>query len=253
MLRMIIVENETLILQGLVETIDWISRGCIVVGTATNGKDGLTLIEDKHPDLVITDIRMPGMDGLTMVEKAIEAGHAFHTIFLTGFSDFDYAKKAIHLKASAYLLKPLDLEELDKELDDLRASSNAVRGASNLLEGLEVLQLSKTVENAYVQETLKKIIREYDQKLTIESIANELGLTPGYLGRLIKEETGSSFTELLNGHRVQVSKQLLEEGLLKLYEISNLTGFYDYKHFGVVFRKHEGMTPKEYQTMKRSR
>ena len=108
-LRVFIVEDEEMIRKGLVHTINWAGMGCLVVGSAADGRSGLSSILQKRPDVVITDIRMPEMDGLEMLERAL-AVYSFRIILLTSYADFDYARRAISLRACDYLLKPLDEE-----------------------------------------------------------------------------------------------------------------------------------------------
>lgn len=110
-LRVFIVEDEEMIRKGLVHTINWAGMGCLVVGSAADGRSGLSSILQKRPDVVITDIRMPEMDGLEMLERAL-AVYSFRIILLTSYADFDYARRAISLRACDYLLKPLDEEKL---------------------------------------------------------------------------------------------------------------------------------------------
>ena len=89
-LRVFIVEDEEMIRKGLVHTINWAGMGCLVVGSAAAGRSGLSSILQKRPDVVITDIRMPEMDGLEMLERAL-AVYSFRIILLTSYADFDYA------------------------------------------------------------------------------------------------------------------------------------------------------------------
>ncbi|WP_216625628.1 response regulator [Paenibacillus planticolens] len=97
MLRVIIVEDEEIIRKGLVHTVDWLSMHCTVVGDTDDGQKGLQLIQQHRPDLVITDIRMPVMNGIEMLGQALKI-YPFHSIILTSYTEFEYAKQAISLK-----------------------------------------------------------------------------------------------------------------------------------------------------------
>mgnify|MGYP000787580754 CR=1 FL=1 len=111
-LRVFIVEDEEMIRKGLVHTINWSDMGCLVVGSAADGRSGLSGILQKRPDVVITDIRMPKMDGITMMNLLREEGCAAHCIVLTAHSDFEYARGALLFGADDYLLKPFRDQEL---------------------------------------------------------------------------------------------------------------------------------------------
>ncbi|MFZ8764541.1 response regulator transcription factor [Enterococcus diestrammenae] len=119
MQRVLLIDDEPTIREGLPLLIDWESLGYQIIATGKDGVDGLEKIRQLKPDLVITDIRMPGMDGLEMLKSAKEEGLTFHTIILSGFSEFAYAKEALVLGAVSYLLKPIDEEELEELLSQL--------------------------------------------------------------------------------------------------------------------------------------
>ena len=106
MYRVVIVEDEKVIRKGIIYVIDWAALDCLVVGEAENGQQGLDMIQRLHPDIVITDVRMPLMDGLEMVRKGQEK-QSFETILLSAYDDFDYVQQALHLEACEYLLKPV--------------------------------------------------------------------------------------------------------------------------------------------------
>lgn len=112
MRKVLIVDDEASIRNGLPLIIDWERLGYQIVGSAENGEAGLAMIHELKPDVVIADIRMPGKNGLEMVQAASEEGLLFFAIILSGYSDFDYAKQALQLGAVTYLLKPVDEEEL---------------------------------------------------------------------------------------------------------------------------------------------
>lgn len=117
MLKVVIIDDEPLVLEGLRTMVDWSSHGYKIVGEAINGEEGFDLIAQSNPDLVITDMRMPVMDGLSLIEKCrqeLESHCKF--VILSGYSDFDYVKKALELKSYQYLLKPIDSDEIHKML-----------------------------------------------------------------------------------------------------------------------------------------
>ena len=118
--KVLIVDDEPTIREGLPYIIDWQDYGFEIVGAAQNGKEGMKLIQKYQPDLVITDIRMPEMDGLEMIQAAKQRGDTFYSIILSGYSDFTYAQKAIRLGTVSYLLKPIDEDELTDILQGIR-------------------------------------------------------------------------------------------------------------------------------------
>lgn len=120
MIKVLVVEDEYIIRKGMINTIDWLSMGCKIIGEGINGKEGLKFIEEFSPDLVITDIRMPVMDGLEMLKTAEEAGLKFEKIILTSYGEFKYAQEGIKLGVADYILKPIDEDLLEKAVKKVK-------------------------------------------------------------------------------------------------------------------------------------
>lgn len=121
MLKVIIVDDEPYIVQGLSMIIDWNTAGYEIIGTANDGEEALELIKSMDPDLVITDIKMPIMTGLELLEKVrVEKISDANFVILSGYNDFEYAKTAIRFGSIDYLVKPIDKEELLGVLERVR-------------------------------------------------------------------------------------------------------------------------------------
>ena len=131
MLKVLIVEDEELIRKGIALTVDWATLDCVVVGEAANGAEGLEKAEKCDPDLIITDLKMPQMDGIEMLKELRAEGNDVSVIFLTAYSEFSYAQSALKLLASDYLLKPFGDGELEQ------AMNNALEKRKRTQEKLE--------------------------------------------------------------------------------------------------------------------
>ncbi|MFH5836928.1 response regulator [Proteiniclasticum sp. C24MP] len=246
MIRLIIVEDEDFIRRGLVHTMDWLGMDCIVVGEAADGKEGLELIRSLKPDVVISDIRMPYLDGISMIREAL-TDTEFRSILLTSYAEFDYAKRAIEINVSSYLLKPVSEEDLAEAVRKIREEMREQsRENHSLADEIGAIIRQKSDKEYYVVKTLEKIVEQYDQKLSIESVSEELGVSSSYLSRRFKKVTGSTFLEILNEYRIIQSVKLLVSGQYRVGEIAEKTGFSDYKHFYSVFKKCTGTPPSEY-------
>lgn len=243
MLKVLIVEDEDIIRRGMAFTIDWVRMKCVVVGEAENGKEGLEKILELSPDIVITDLKMPIMGGIEMIRKASE-NRKFKSIILTSYADFDYAKQAIDLRVNEYLLKPLDEEKLrfavQKISEELKESEQNKKAVKINFE--YYMKLDQT-ENQYVAKAVKKVEKEYSEKISIESISEELGVSSSYLTRKFKDITGHTFLDFLNKYRVQQAVKLLITRKYRVYEISDMVGFSSYKHFCAVFKKYTYVSP----------
>ena len=134
MYNVVIVEDEELVRRGIVTAVNWASVDCAVVGEAAGGTEGIAVIRSSHPDIVVTDIRMPGMDGLEMLRRLREEGCEAKFILLTAYSDFAYAQTAVKLGASDYLLKPFHDGELEaavaRIIEKSQPRSGRARGCS---------------------------------------------------------------------------------------------------------------------------
>lgn len=119
-MRIAVIEDERPIREGLVHILNKISPEYQVVGSAENGREGLILLEEQDPDLILLDIQMPDMNGLQMLKEARKRGSMTKVVILTAYSDFDYAKKAIALGIENYLLKPVNLTELKNTLSKIK-------------------------------------------------------------------------------------------------------------------------------------
>lgn len=162
------------------------------------------------------------MDGIEMIRQAQRKEH-FRTIILTGYSDFEYAKSAIKLKVSDYLLKPVDErqlkmvisaihEEIENNQTYLQIMELTKNKTMQELESWSIYRCRDSGQNSYVMRTINMICEQYAGKLTIESAAEELGISISYLSRKLKEYTDQTFLDILNKYRIQKAVNLLRDG-----------------------------------------
>lgn len=125
----VVAEDEELLLNNLIKKIERTDLGFEVVASAQTGIQAYDLLKDHMPDVLITDIRMPAMDGIALLTKAREHFPLMKFIIISGFSDFEYARSAITLQVSDYLLKPVDPDELKNALQSLKNKFQAEQSA----------------------------------------------------------------------------------------------------------------------------
>ncbi|HOV62359.1 MAG TPA: response regulator [Spirochaetia bacterium] len=253
MVQILLVEDEDMILKGLQYTVDWLSMDANIIAVAENGQVGLEKIREFHPDIVITDIKMPVMDGLEMIEHAMEEGIPFLPIVLTSYSDFTYAKESIRLQVFDYLLKPVDnvkLAELIRRATTHLEKERGLRMASGLAEtagsGTGTIVLNSPITNPYVKYALEKIETGYQKHLNIESIAAELRISTSYLSRVFKQQCGHTFLDFLNRYRVCKAIEFLSTGKYRVYEVAERCGFCEYKRFYQIFHEYTDVSPTEF-------
>ena len=245
MYRVVLVDDERLIIRGLSTVVPWAELGCEVVGTAYDGNDGLELIRRIRPDIVLTDIRMPNMDGLTMLAAIRSEFPEIQMSVLTAYREFDYARQAITLGVCRYLLKPSNLEELKDAVRQMAARLDAA--AKPAEESGE----DETVREAgnYLVKAALAYIREHctEQHLSLGEVAEHVYVSQWHLSKLLNRETGQSFFDLLSGMRISRAKELLADPAIRIHEIAEKTGFSDVAHFSRSFKKITGCTPGEYR------
>lgn len=248
MLTLIIVEDEYVIREGLRKTIDWSKYDCQLIDVAKNGEEGLNSIIEKQPNLVIADIMMPKLNGLEMIEKA-KAVCDFDVIFLTSYSEFEYARKAIDLECIQYLLKPLDETQLKETIQKIKNKKNPSDEVDIIKNhfSAQINKINTHFSDYYLIKLINIIKKEYNKKLTLSDMAKRLNISNSYLSRKLNEELNVSFSELINLYRIDKAIDLLSLKEHRIFEIAEFVGFSEYKYFCSVFKKYTNMTPTEYK------
>ncbi len=244
MYRVVLVDDERLIVRGLSSVVPWEELGCRVVGSAYDGENGLALIRKERPDMVLTDIRMPNMDGLTMLAALKSEFPRMQTSVLTAYRDFEYARQAIRLGVCRYLLKPSDMKEIQEAVRQMSARLDALPPERSGEEEAE----SDEAGNYIVRMALEYIRRNASEPhLSLNDVAEHVYVSQWHLSKLLNRETGQSFFDLLGGIRIGQARELLEDPLLRIHEVAERTGYSDVAHFSKSFKKYTGMTPGEYR------
>ena len=248
MLKVLVVEDEELIRKGIVLTVDWEELGCMIAGEASNGAEGLIVAEKYEPDLIITDLKMPKMDGLQMVEKLRERGSSAYVIILTAYDSFTYAQTAIRLGAVDFLLKPFHDGDLENAVLRLQKRLEAKNNPPKSKKLVEVPGVKPGQKSKYVMEALDYIHENFnDPDLTIGEIAEHLEISEGHLIHLFKKETDFTLLNYLTQFRLEKAKLLLSDYKAKVYEAAEAVGYRDIAYFSSTFKKVVGCTPSEYQ------
>lgn len=361
MYKLLYVDDEVIMREGIQEIIDWKCNGIELVGVAEDGNEAAEIALRERPDIVITDILMPFMDGIELVKKLREIQPLVKIIILSGYDEFDYAQQAIQYKVSSYLLKPVVPDKLmeivkgviaeidsdrDKKsgcqelvdfstvfrlpLDDMNNLGSVIKlgysekvgqlvdeifdqatkgfeknqsykAASFKFTALSIFNLGNKVicdmaivaeplheklkayinllDNCLSEVSIKECIKDYlleiistinsfrrrndilvaqkckeiiknnymECNLCLNKIAAYVHLSPGYLSRIFRQETGSSVNSYLIAFRLERVKELLKTTNGKLHEIACKVGYKDEFYLSNAFKKNTGMRPSEYR------
>ena len=209
----LLVDDEEDVIQIIMKKMDWESMGFQVAGYAHNGVEALEMAEELQPDVVMTDIKMPYMDGLTLSRKLKELYRTVKIIIFSGFDEFEYAKEAIKIEAEEYILKPINSNELrevferirtnlDRELDEKR---NIEKLRAYYMESLPVLQenfYTSLIEGRIPASEIEKYLKQYQipwsgpyYVATILPPDPQLELDPFLLGMSVKQLAEEQFVD----------------------------------------------------------
>jgi len=246
MYKVVVVEDEKRVRQGIVMGTDWSKINCLVMGEAANGEEGIALIRKCRPDIVITDIRMPKMMGLEMVEKIQEFGLEPHVIFLTAYDDFVYAQQAVKLSAADYLLKPFKDGELESTI--LKIIEKNKRDTERKEQKNQELKMDPGDKSKYIMDAIAYVDENYaNPNISVKAVADYLGISEGHLSHLFRKETDSTLMAFVTKRRMRVAMSLLQDYRHKIYEVAEQVGYRNITYFSATFKKYVGVTPSEYQ------
>lgn len=249
MYKVMIIDDEPIIVQGLSRSIEWEKFNCQVVATAGNGIEGKKLIEKYRPDMVFLDICMPEMDGLSMVAALRSEFADTQITILTGFRDFEYAKRALNLGVARFLLKPSNMEELEEAITYM--ASKVTKEVNTDDEEAEIATEHESVAgNFIVRNALAYMEENYKDKILLSDVAEKTYVSQWHLSKLLNKETGQNFSEILNGIRIEKAKELLKDPAMRIGDIAEEVGFLDLAHFSRVFKKLNGISANEYRNQK---
>ena len=264
MYKVVIIDDEPIIVEGLSRAISWKNWNCEVIGTASDGLEGMELINKVKPDIIFSDICMPGLDGLTMIAGLKSQHPNMEITILTGFRDFDYAQRAIQLGVTRFLLKPSKMEELEEAVEkmtsNLKANNispehedipvtnmdeNSVTGES--IDDSDEVLVDSPAGSFIVNNALGYMEENYMYKLKLADVAEKCFVSQWHLSKLLNRYKEQSFSDILNNIRIDKAKEMLSDPTLRIGDVAESVGFMDMAHFSRVFKKQVGMSANEYR------
>ena len=227
-LRVLLVDDEIMIREGFKRLFDWEGHGCQVVGEAADGMEALTKMDDLNPDIAIMDINIPIMNGLKVIQLSRIKHPDTAFVIVSGYDDFSYCREALRLQITDYILKPVNYEEFGTCIDNLK---------------IALFQRKDPAQTGMPEERTIAGITRYLQ----EHLAEEFHLSSQYISQLFKSEVGVNFLAYLTNIRMEKAKKLLLSTSLSIADVSEQSGYGDYRVFTKVFKKSEGITPSQYR------
>ncbi|MCG7379827.1 response regulator [Paenibacillus sp. ACRSA] len=282
MWKVLLVEDEVFVRESVREIISWEELGFTVIGESGNGTEALAMIIQDVPDLVLTDIVMPGMDGLELLKQTRQAGLKTKFVMLTCMGEFEYVRRAMEYGASNYILKlSMSVNSLRDTLRKVSAELGASAEVPTKTNHHEVSPpatvltstptpaspasltispspLSETdlpftpvrepiVKHPEISKIIEYIGQHYDQDITVKSMSRFVMMGENYVSALFKKKTGHTLIHYLHGVRMEKAAEYLRETNLPVQEIGYLVGFGSDNYFIKIFKRWTGCTPSQYR------
>lgn len=252
MYKLLIVDDEPIIRQGIKQLIDFTALSIDEVYEASDGKQALAIVHEQRPNIVLTDINMPNIDGLKLARSIKEQDRNIRVAMITGYDYFDYAVAALKAGVDDFVLKPVsrnDIQELLRKLvTDIQKDEAHLRALKSLASIQQLANGDKTPNLEYREEILRTMDKFMaDPEFSLGKLARAVNLSSGYISALFKQIFGIPFQEYLTTMRLERSKILLLVTSNKVYEIAENVGFEDPNYFSTSFKKRFGVSPNRYR------
>ena len=247
--RVLIVEDDEEIRRYIRSELDSDFR----IYECTNGREGLETILKEKPDLVISDVMMPEMDGITLCRKIKQNININHIpiILLTAKSKAEDQIEGLEIGADAYIVKPFNTELLRTTISNLIANRERLRGKLVGEQQVEekITKIEMKSNDEILMSKVMKTINDHlaDPTLNVEMLAANVGMSRVHMHRKLKELTNQSARDFIRSIRLKQAANLLREKNLSVSEVAYATGFSNLSHFSNTFRDFYGISPSEYK------
>lgn len=229
MINFLIVDDEPMMRYLLKNLIPWEQNNFKIIGEAINGKDALEFLNKNSVDIILTDLRMPVMDGLSLIKSSKDNNLNGIFIVLSAYDEFHLVSDSFKLGASDYILK--------SELTD-----------KTLLKTINALISRHCLDKNFslVSKAKKYINQHYNEEICLDSLAKMLGITSAYLSMLFSKDGAAGFCDYIADVRIKAAIEHMKNSNMKMYEIGEIVGFLSSESFSRTFKKITGKSPKQY-------
>lgn len=248
MYKMLIVDDEVLIAEGLLNLMNYNELGITTVQTATNFEDAVKIAMELKPDITLLDVCIHDRKGFEIIEYLNKFGLVTNYVMVSGYDDFSYAKEAVMHGAKNYILKPVDKSELRKTLEKI-----ITKELGGEIPTAEEEDKDKILEKSYdsfsklTRKVLVLIQQEYSTTISLKSIADRFGMNSTYLGQLFLKDTGMKFSEYLMLYRLMIAKEMIEATDDKIVYIAEKVGYTNANYFYTQFQQRYKMSPLDFR------
>lgn len=250
MYRILIADDEPIERTVVAKTLQKYLGDQLEIVAAENGREAVQLFFEKDCQIALLDIEMPGVNGLEAAEQIRKQDYDASIIFLTAFDEFDYARRAIGVRAMDYLLKPTPETELIATIEEaMRMVEKSPKVQRELLN--EQMLEEETNENVRLSAVTEKIRHyidsHYKEDISLQDVAGAMNYSDAYFCKIFKQCFGKGFIVYLSEYRVEKAKELLSDVAINIKNVSQEVGYRDSNYFAKVFKRIVGETPTEYR------
>ena len=233
-MKILVVDDDCLICENVKSKLQRIGLAGLACQTAVSVVDAKLLLQtDSPPDILITDLNMPGLSGFTLIEYVKEHYPDVIIYVLSGYDDYQLVRQAFLSGADDYLLKPVDVEELREKLSHTS----------------QTVKIESVAKDFQFESVLAFIDENISRDITMDEAAANIAISYNYFSRRFKELTGYSFPEYVNRRRIELSKAYLRDPSLKIADIAYKIGYHSPSTFSRAFKKYEDCYPTDYRRM----
>ena len=237
--RVIVADDEKLIAKNISRNIEKANDAFHVISLVGDGLEAYEMTQKLLPDAVFSDVKMPGMNGIELIEKLNIEFPSIKKVIISGYNDFDLARSAIRSKALDYLLKPVNPNDLKLTLHKLETELLAAQNEFTPRRGDSPAEIVEIVM-AYIR-------HNYADQVVFSDISDKYNFSSAYLSKIFKEHTNTSPGKYLIDYRLKIAKKLLLDSDYSVKDIAERVGFTDPFHFSKSFKKATGLSPAQFR------
>jgi YesN/AraC family two-component response regulator len=245
MYNLVIVDDESKIRNGLCNYFPWHEIGFRVTYDAKNGRDALNYIQNNHVDVILSDIKMPEMSGIELIEQLHRQRSKIKVVFLTGFREFELAQKALVFGAVNFILKPTKYHELVSIFSKIREDLDECR--TDKREDANDISVDDQSYHSKIIALIKSYVDENYNRVTLDDVAELVHMNPTYVSKYFKQRTGQKFSDYVISVKMKKAADLLNDIRYRICDVSNMVGYENAKNFSTTFKKYYGKNPKEFR------
>lgn len=245
-MKVLVVDDEIYAIEGIKWLIDWRKNGVEELFDASTLGEAKEILQRESIDLLLCDIELVEENGLDLLTWINEQGYPVKTVFLTCHEVFSYAHRAIREGAVDYILKPMQPEQMTALLEKVKDQKRR-EDINSIAEIVRKYIPEDAAQSDFLKRMDDYLMNHLDEEFNRNKVASEMYLNPDYMARLLKKETGLSFSEYVGKKRMIIARLLLQTTEMPVTDISQRVGIQEISYFFRLFKKETGMTPKTYR------